>query len=256
MKKVLLAIALGLAVYLLSLVVLLPASLVFKPLTAELTKRVPGLTLIGVEGEIWDGRIRRVSYRDSSLGSAEWSLSPLPLLLGRVDIQWRLEDGSDYLNGALAVSLLSGEKIDMEGLEGRLAVDRATAFIPYVPVVPTGSLALRLEHTAIEAGHISTMEGKIVWSGAGLSAPQSLDFGTLTMEITPLESGGVRGRVADQGGPLSLSGELTLDQQGAYQFDGQLAAGPGAKLELQNALKLLGRPDSAGRFRVNRSGRL
>lgn len=256
MKRIAAYILFGLVVYCVALVTKLPAAYLYQQYEEQLAAQLPRLKIEGVAGTVWQGEIGQLSYDGHRLGHLQWTIRPLYLLLGSLVVDSSLRQGEEYVSGQLSASLPAAKQLTIEGMDGRLGADYLAAFIPYVPVVPKGEFIMRLESAEVVDLRPISAIGKVVWSDAGTQAPQSLEFGTLSMTLSPLEQGGVEGSLNDQGGALRLDGKVTLDREGNYKLASTIGAGVGASQELRNSLGMLGRPDREGRYHLNFNGKL
>jgi len=125
-----------------------------------------------------------------------------------------------------------------------------------LPVAAEGTVAIALRRLALADGVPAEAAGQLVWNGARLTAPQPFDLGDLAVELEPAEGGGLRGTLSDGGGPLAAEGELRLEPDGRYRFEGRLAARAGADSPLGRALAVLGPKHPRGGVRVTGQGRL
>lgn len=254
MRKYIGYFVLGFLAYALSLLATVPAERVYAFAQPLLAEKSPGLGLYGLEGTLWDGRARSVSFNEYPLGTLQWKLSIPPLLLGRVSVDWQLQSESGYIAGHSGVSL-SGA-IVTEDAEGRLPVADAARHIRLVPVPLDGMLSLRIDRLALENGKITGADGVVMWHTAAVSGSTPLVLGDLGIEFATDETGKIEGKISDKGGPLQISGTVTLTQDGQYHMAATLGAGPDAPPELRQSLSLMGRPDPKGRYKLNFSGKL
>ncbi len=87
--KILLAVSL-VGVFLASVVIHMPASFVVGQ--ASLPR---ALTLSGVQGTVWQGRVSQVSWQGQQLGEVNWRFQPSKLLTGKAEVSLRFGRGSD-----------------------------------------------------------------------------------------------------------------------------------------------------------------
>jgi len=256
MRPVLRYSLLGAGCYLLFLLVMFPASQAYRFAATPLKEAVPQLQLGGIEGAIWSGRIESLLYRKALLGKMSWHLSPLPLLLGRAQLDALLQSQGGYLQSRVTVPLAGGN-IALADIQGQLPVSELLRFSPYLPIVLDGTLSLDLAELQMAAnGRLLKAEGTVVWHQAAMSAPQALEFGDLKMVLHPEADGAVKGDISDLGGPLKVAGTLELKSDGSYRLDATVAAAAKAPTTLVNALGLLGQPDAQKRYRLNYQGHM
>lgn len=246
---------LGVAAWLLFLLWRFPAAVAYDLASESLG---PQLRLAGLSGTLWHGRAEQLQYGNQPLGEVEWRLSASGLLVGRVwaDLNLRQDDG--YLQGEVALPLpLSAAEAEFTGVRGRLPLQLLQPYLKQLPPILNGELSLKLGELALSGdGRLQRASGRLVWHQAGVSAPQPLEFGDLVMELENAAEGGITGRLSDNGGPLQLQAQLSLDPQGRYRLQGRVQAAPGAPAELRQSLGMLGRADAEGGYPLNFSGNL
>lgn len=244
----------GLIAYGIALAATVPAGFAYMQYQQYGGQQAFPLELQGLSGTIWSGSAVQAVAWGRPLGRLEWSLSPWSLLLAKADIDWRLTSGEGYLQGNLALKTAGQVRLNETG--GQLPIRQLTALAPFMPVVAEGTVSLRVDEVVIAEGVIEQAEGKIVWNQAALMAPAAMKLGDLSMAVSRDEGGALVGHVTDHGGPLQAGGTVTLQPDGRYNLDLQLAAQAGADEGLRSGLAMLGRADAQGRYRLKYQGKL
>ncbi|HEB94580.1 MAG TPA: type II secretion system protein N [Gammaproteobacteria bacterium] len=241
----------GLLAYVIFLLVQFPAGQAY-----AWWKAGPGaqqkVVLTGLSGSVWRGSAQQALIDGQRLQGLEWRLKPWTVLFGKLEIDYeiRLDDG--FLRGSVAADPQGAVAFDT--LEAKLPL----AQLPLPAIValqPAGVVNLNLQSVDWNGEALLSAQGRLVWSGAGISLLQPLQFGDLALTLENRD-GSVIGELSDAGGPLQAEGLLTLKPDGSYQFTGRFAAREGAQSPLGQALGALGRPGADGRVQVNQSGRL
>lgn len=249
---------LGVLVYIIVLVLNFPADRAYAHWkNAELSQQASRhFSLVGISGSVWSGKADLGVIQGQPLEDIHWSLRPWSLLLGQVGLNWsfRLPNStSDQGFGRGVTNLGLDGSMDFSELEARLPVAMMANIAKMGALNPTGSVSLNLEDVVWDGKILSSATGRIVWHGAGVSLLKPLALGDLSMSLET-ENEQVKGNIADNGGPLSITGVVTLKADGSYQFNGSLAARNNQ--DLQNALRSMGRPGPDGKVKVNYSGNL
>lgn len=243
----------ALAVYLVSLLVMLPAEPVLEWAAPRLQQQGVKLSASGLQGTIWSGEAASLSVNGVPLGHADWELHELEMLLGRIGAHWMVQPDGGYVSGDVTAA---GEELRLSEVEGRLPAALVMAYAPALPVNIEGEISARMERLNMAQSRMREVEGTLVWHGAALTAPMEMPLGDLRVELTTAADGNIVGDISDAGGPLELSGEVVLSPQGTYRLELNLASRPDASPELEQALGLLGRPGPGGKRRFTYSGRL
>lgn len=246
MKGLSKGLALGLAAFLVFLLVTAPARLVVPFLPAT-------LRVVDLEGTVWSASARGVRIHQLDLGQVEWRLHPLPLawatLSARVSVNGRQLQGEGELQYRRGLLRLADTTLSMD-------VDLLNPVVEDLAIAVGGSaLRLGLPLLVVTPGGPIAAQGVCLWKDAMLSAP------------APIELGEVKGTLRQQGetatldisnrkAPVRLSGELSFGPDWVYAARIELTPSPQAPEELRDRLKLLGKADRRGRVVLEDAGRI
>jgi hypothetical protein len=229
-----------------------PADLLAPALAAS------GLQARSLEGTVWSGSALGLSAGDLRIDRLQWRLAPTGLLRARLqaDLEATL-GGNGFANGTVAVG------------PGGVAVRDVTAAAPLRALVPAAAalgpgaqLQLKVEAVdwrdgwiAAAVGRAEVVEADIAFGAAAAGMPRA-SF-AVSIDAPAVAAGEpVTGELRDTGGPLELSGTVTLKPPLEYAIDGVAKARPGAPPALAQGLALLGPPDPAGRHAISFAGSL
>ncbi len=254
-------IALGFLVYIIFLVLNFPADRAYafwKSSDSFSSGASRSFALAGISGSVWSGKASVAVIKGARLENVEWVYRPWALLLGQVGLNWRFQNSSSQGSkggsfGQGQTSLGLGGGVEFSSLEAQLPASMVASMLKMKTLQPSGTLSLNLQDVEWSGESLVSAEGRVVWRGAGVNLlkPVSLGDLTLTLETSDVE---IKGVIADNGGPLSVEGLITLTEDGQYQFNGAFVA-RGNK-DLENALRSMGRPGADGKVKVNYSGNL
>jgi general secretion pathway protein N len=241
-------IALGLGAYLLSLIITLPAALVWR-------WAAPAQSSAGrVTGSVWSGQADGLHFAGRRLANLGWTLTPWAVLLGEVRGTARVADGALRADGRF-----------------RRLRDGTLELTDWTLDAPLADLLVRPGRGALPlSGELSIARGaRVVWAdgqprelacaglvrGLAVSAPQELALGDLALSCIT-DAGGPRLDIEDQGGPLAVQARVLFDASGRWSLDARLGSRPNSPPALRAALPLLGPPDGPDRVRVRYAGTL
>lgn len=217
-------------------------------------QRLPALQVRTVEGLALDGRVEDIRFNGLRLESLDWRFDPAALLQGRLGL--RLAAREPQLNLDATVSVGPGRDLRVGDLRGRLSLPRAAELFRLPPLPLDGELELDLAELRVDAQRRpQAARGAARLLGARTTLGRSLELGAFRVELTTVEDG-ILGTVSDEGGPLALTGTVTLSPEGSYRFQGEIGARDGANPQLRQALGVLGRPGPGGTWRVDYAGRM
>jgi len=252
-KRGLAFIIIGTAAYLYFLLANIPASTVYALVEKQMGHNEV-LNLQGLSGTVWSGQAAQARIAKLNLGRLDWQLNLFPLLTGKLSLDV-LTTGNDSRMQAGIKTGLSGRTLTINNMQGKLPVQLLMPFLYGLPIAVDGQIAAEIKHAEIEQGEKLSVEGKLVWQNAALTAPQAIKFGDLFLAIRP-DKNGSKILLSDQGGPLAAEGTVMVKHSGEYKLNIYLAARDKNDAALNNALKLLGRTNSQGKVLVSRTGRL
>jgi general secretion pathway protein N len=247
-KKWLAYAVLGVAVYLVALVLTLPAEQVY----ARIAERVP-VALNGVDGPWWSGRAASARAGAVTLERLSWQVRVPPLLSGAVELKLAFASRDARGSGSLGRTL--GGTLYLENAEARLPAQAVAPQVKAAHLRPTGFVIVELNEVRLAEGRLESAEGRIQWELAGVEAPTTVLLGDFTLT---LETGdrGITGRLTDGGGPLEVGGTVSIAPDGAYRLTLKIAPRPSAPPQLAQALALLGRPGPDGKTTAQFTGKV
>jgi general secretion pathway protein N len=251
-KRYVWLIALGLGAALLFAVATLPASL----LEGTLEKR--GVQAASLQGSVWSGTARGLSWRGAVIGDLSWQLSPFAVLLARAAGHAVLEraDGRVETDFELRPS-------------GRFTLREAKLAMPVaafdtlplgMPSGWQGQASARIEELVLEQGWPNVLRGELDMDQLVAPPPRSTGIGSyhvvfpdpgFTASDATLSAG-----VSDKEGPFSVSGRLTVSRDRSFLLEGTLAPRGEVPPAMERSLALLGPADENGRRPFSVSGTL
>jgi hypothetical protein len=233
---------LGLAAFLIALLVVFPASWAKGLLP-------PQITCGGIAGSIWRGQCNALAFSVPGqptlrLDSFDWQVHPLALLRARMQADFAATGNDVAAHGAITAS--SGGYIEVTGLSGSIGLDHSR-----LAALPAGWSA-RADASNLSLGFSG---GKITALGGVLLARQLRDargtgFGDFRLEFPRQEAAPFRGTLTDSagpgGGPMQLRSQLVLNADQSWQLRGTVVLRPGSPQGLAAALDQLAPADLNG----------
>ena len=246
-----LLIGLGVASFLLSAVLLMPA--------ARLHARFADAaapTLYGLEGTLLSGRASGgvVINGRPLLHELAWQFSPwqLPLLRAVLQLDGR---GSDAEVKAI-VSAGVGGNFHARDVDSRFSLRTLAALAgqSYVPI--DGETQIVLEHLSLPVDTAPQAKGRVELRNLRWTLAQSpLLLGDYEAQLAG-DDETLTVTLANVSGPLDLKGTITIDAARAYQLDVQLRPKAQADPTLTSLVRSIGPADAQAWHRLKRSGQL
>lgn len=237
-------IALGAALYLMSLIIAMPAGVMEWLLPHFSGER---LRLQGARGSFWHGEaadlvLTAIDGSAKPLGAITWRMLWLPLLRGELAISLDLAATSKVSHGIVA--LIPGG-VRIRDMDVTMPASILTEFYPNWKLwQPGGVLEVRSDLVDIKRGVI-TGAAESKWLNASSSLSHINPFGSYRLSV---EGGGLD--LNTTSGPLHLTGQGEVMKNGV-RLEGLAQAEPASKAGLQDFMRLFGKEDSSGAYRIS-----
>jgi general secretion pathway protein N len=208
----------------------------------------------GYSGTVWHGRAARCALATDSgyfnLGTVEWSLDPLSLLLFSPSLKVQSQWGRQRITGQVQID--GRQSFSLEDVEASVS---ARVLQRFLPVAVDGNFGATVSHLQIENGLPIEGEGRLRWRNAGWQSAQgTMPLGSYALDFKQAQSAPLRGNVTTISGPVEASGGVTLTQK-SYDLDIFLTSVGGLNSQLKQALSLIAQPVAEG-YRIVLKGQL
>ena len=247
MKKL---IVLGLITFIIALLWQAPATL----LATTLEQNNPGLNIKGISGRFWKGSAEQVTYQQTPLGKATWTINPLGLLMASFKGHLTLSSTDFNLDGDFVA-----------GMKGSLSLtdtlfDVSGAWINRLQNYTTlggtfRGIIAELESTPNNPAEPPLINGTLNWEQGSIKKPINLPDGNYQLIITPDSDGKLTGELTSNKAPLDLKGTLTLDKTWQYTTDVKVKATPKGQA-LKRMLSMIAKKSPDGRIHLKQTGSL
>jgi general secretion pathway protein N len=230
------------------LIAYLPASIVLSNITLP-----NNVVLSAISGSVWSGKIDRVNVASIDVGTVKWQLSPLSLIIGELSADISVVKNEQFLN--TEINLSTSGKIEFE--ETRFSIDLST-FAPLTYGMPfsySGKASGYFPISFFQKNNFVGLNGKLSLSSLKMIAPQEQYFGDFVVDFRAEKEGATSGKIKDNGGELSLAGNLSLKKNGQLNSSIKIAAREEGSA-LENMLSFLGKKDASGRIQLNNNIKL
>lgn len=242
---------LGVATYLIVLVVRFPAETAYAIAKPTLDQRDAPVELFALSGSVWEGRAGYAELGGQPVRNLKWELHPLEVLIGRTAMDVSFQNTGGNLSASVARTF--GGNLKLKDVNARIGAADLISMLRIPAVKLDGRFNLKLTGLEVVDNTVAYAEGMLVWNGAATRFPQTLALGDLSAKIETTDKG-VSVTLADAGGPLEAAGLLLLEPSGAYSFNGSFSAREGVNSMLGRSLNMMGRPGPDGKVQIATSG--
>jgi general secretion pathway protein N len=245
MKSAFKWISVGLCIYLVFIVIKLPASQVLPRLSLN-----KDISLSGVSGTIWNGRAQRAQLAGLPVENLNWSLSFLSLLMANVsaDIQAGNIRDVDKISVDGHITF-SNQGLQAKDLLAFFPTNLIISLLPLpIPVQADGRFKVQLEMLDYGSNCI-TLTGKGEWLNANFTgANQVISLGNFAAELSCV-NGDV---VLDVLEPNSfgLTAKATIPADMKFKISGKFKPDAELPKEVHQAAQFFGKPDADGYYPI------
>jgi len=238
----------GSLVYLLALIMTLPANL----FSQQINSIHPRLQVSGIEGSLWHGQIDQLIINNKPLQAVEWNFQPLALLLGRIQLGLSYADAANNIH--LDVALGLGNSLQLHNISGQISPSFVQSFTPYSVPALHGTIIFSDVDLALAARRLQMANGQLEWRGAAVELGQKVALGNLLLLLEQTEKG-VKAVLSEQSGQLKGEASALLAEDGRYTIEARFSpTSKGRHLERHLSLLLSKGPD--GSYSQTMSGQL
>lgn len=153
--------AIGITVFLISIIVMAPASILTGLVSDEVQRKIPGLKIGATRGRIWQGSTQ-VQYQQFPQVTVAWEMAALSLLNGEVSTLVELT-GDGLQVDLHAMASASGGSLD--NITGTIESRFINAVSVDYGLDLTGIFQLSDIHTSFDQRWLTTLTGETTWSG-------------------------------------------------------------------------------------------
>lgn len=236
--------ALGAIVYLVVLVVTLPARFVLQWLP-------DGVSAVGVEGTAWRGRVATIAVERTRVDDLRWRLRPAALLRARAAASVEARVAGGFVDGDVAITATG--TVHARDLRGAFPLAELASVAGFQGIA--GQLSIDLQALRLDDGWPGVVEGTARIGNLRIADLDDEPVGDYELQFDT-RGDDIVGRLRDRGGPLEVSGALTLGADRAWELDGTVRTRADARPRLGEVLSMLGNPDAEGRREFSLAGRL
>jgi len=240
------ALLLGLAAFLLALLIVLPASWMgaFVPESIRCAQW---------QGSIWRGQCRELTLSNGEkvvmkLTSLQWKLQPTALL--RLAIGAEFHSAWPQGEAAGRVQVNRGGSIVVRGMSGSSQLDRR--FFGALPEGWQGHIDIRNFELDWSSSNIGHLGGELVVSN--LVDRRGVPLGGYRLAFPPGSTSPHDGELSDTGGPVEVQAKVQLTAEQSWTLDGRMRARDPDDRRLAQGLDMLSSPDASGWRRLSAAG--
>jgi hypothetical protein len=201
-----------------------------------------------LQGTLWSGSAEQLVIKNLALGKIHWTAQfpHRPALTYR----WQIDSGHSIGKGS--VDLFWTQKLSLHQVRAQFDVEKwLDMLLPVkLPLPVSGKAHLTLKQLDWENQTITDLQGQLDIHQLELSKQALGDF---HIAFTTADNGDILATLSDQGGPLQVSGTITLSTDKRYRLS-LLIGARNPQDPLNNLISFLGKSAPEGQRRITHSG--
>ncbi|WP_133405268.1 type II secretion system protein N [Parashewanella tropica] len=242
---------LGVMVYLIFLVVLMPASVVLRFVTLP-----PQVKINGVDGSIWHGSIDTVQAYGRQAEQVEWQIHPLSLLTGALNLDVNVGNRNSAIYGKTNLTLTPST---VKVMDLMLQTDSQTvigkARLPFRSEV-AGEINLSVSEFAYGQPWCERLSGHLQLHNLEVNNQfGDFPFGSFRLGMD-CDQGDVIVTTTEKDNQIGVSGRLWLKANAQVQLQAKIKPTNNMPANVRDNLNFLGQPDAQGAYPLTYSGRV
>jgi len=254
MKSWMKYVLLGVASYLIFVIVQFPANKAYYLVEDTLDDKNVPIEVFGLKGSLWQGSASTLIYDGKRYDAVVWEFHPLELLTAKASVSVRFKGKNTTVKGKFAKSIFGS--LIAENVQANIGATELLSLLKIPAVKLGGDFALNLSRFELTDKTVNYIQGRLLWSDAESKFPQKLTMGDVFSDFSTSEDGVILAKLGDGGGPLELNGDLSVNPDGKYDLKGLLAARAGRQSVLGRSLGFIGKYDAKGKASFNKSGNI
>ena len=240
--------AYGVILYLLFLVISLPANVVWS-LAPQQLKR--GVIVSNLQGSAWSASADSIIVNGIDLGKSNWTLNPLLLFIGKLGGHITVRNAMSEVQSGFAIQ--TDQLVELSNLTGEF--NAAMLDPAFRPFTFAGIIKSDLDTLELQRKARLMATGTLQWNNASITGVQEVALGNVLLNASP-EAKGTRLQVSNEGGLIAISGDIRVAGNGRYTLNLLLSNRDKRRTDINTILSVLGRLDAQSRVRLNQQGML
>lgn len=212
------------------------------------------IRLTGVSGSVFAGSADALAYSGMQINGVKWELSPLSLLMLRVNVD--VEGGSIrsvdeiYIDGNLTLSVLKPQNIKLQDARALVPAKSVLAQVDLpVAITASGRFRVDIDELQFENG-CQQLSGKGSWLQAAINIEgRALDLGAFNALLS-CEAPAFAMQVAPDNG-LTLDAKITVQLDGKHAANGTFTIPANFPNELKQGAMFFGESLGEGRYKLD-----
>lgn len=251
MRNKLIGLCFVIVTYVCFLVGTLPATLAlsYVPLPAN-------VMITQVEGTVWQGEAKRISFNNIDVEDVRWDTSVLALLTGSAQVYVEFGRGKNSLRGRGELGYSSAGVYVQDFTATASSEWLISASDAPLPVTTKGNVKLTI--AAMQQGQpwCEQLDGQLSWSNAAIeSLLGNVEIDTAVANLT-CDNGAIVANIKQSSNQLKISGIAKLENKGKYTLSAVLVPSNDLPESIRRNLRYIGKENAKGEYKIHYAGRI
>lgn len=238
--------AYGVFIYLLFLVINIPADVIWSLIPQEYKR---GVIISNLQGNAWSARAENVIVNNYEVGRANWTLNPLLLITGKLGGHLTMRNAMGQAQGNFTVQ--ADQLVELSDLSGEF--NAALLDPAFRPFTLAGVIKSELNNLQLQPKSLFAATGILRWNNATVTGVQEVALGNILLNASPQNKGTLL-RVSNEGGLIDINGDVRVTANGRYTVNLLLTNRDKNRSDIETMLSVIGRADAQGRVRFTYQG--
>jgi len=214
------------------------------------------ITITQVEGTVWQGEAKRVSFNNIDVEDVRWDTSVLALLTGSAQVYVEFGRGKNSLRGSGELGYSSAGAYAQEFTVSASSEWLVAASNIPLPVTTKGSVKLTIAEMQQGQPWCEQLDGKLSWSNAAIeSLLGNVEIDSAVANLT-CDNGAIVANIKQGSNQLKLSGIAKLENKGKYTLSAVLVPSNELPKSIRSNLRYVGKENAKGEYKIYYAGRI
>lgn len=214
------------------------------------------VTINQVEGTVWQGQAKRVSFNEIEVDDVRWDTSVMALLTGSAQVYVEFGRGKNSLRGSGELGYSSSGAYAQDFTASASSEWLVRASNAPLPVTTQGNVKLTIAEMQQGQPWCEQLNGQLSWSNAAIeSLLGNVEIGSAVANLS-CDNGAIVANIKQSSNQLKLSGSAKLESKGKYSLSAVLVPSNELPESIRSNLRYIGKENANGEYKINYAGRI
>ncbi|PKH09111.1 type II secretion system protein N [Moritella sp. Urea-trap-13] len=214
------------------------------------------IALNQVEGTVWQGQVKRISFNHIDVEDVRWDTSVMALLTGSAQVSIEFGRGKNSLRGSGELGYSSSGAYAQDFTASASSEWLIRASNAPLPVTTKGIVKLTIAELQQGQPWCEQLNGQLSWSNAAIeSLLGNVEIDSAVADLS-CDNGAIVANIKQGSKQLKLSGVAKLESKGKYSLSAVLVPSNELPESIRSNLRYIGKENAKGEYKINYVGRI